>query len=53
MTPTKDQINLGVAEAKSLMSQYAPSFIANMITDDQITQGVTAILVAALKNTKE
>ena len=52
MTPTKDQIDLAVAETKKLITQYAPSFIANMVTDDQIVQGVTDILTAALKNTK-
>lgn len=48
MKPTDAQIAAGVAEAKKLMDQYAPSFVRNMVTDDQLTQGVTAIVTAAL-----
>lgn len=48
MTPTPEQIAAGVAEAKKLIAEYAPPFLARQISDEQITQGVTEIVTAAL-----
>jgi hypothetical protein len=49
MTPTKAEIDAGVVEAKKLVAQYVPAFLQGQINDDEIAQGVTAILTAALE----
>lgn len=48
MKPTQAQIDAGVAEAKKLMAEYAPRFVQNMVSDEQLTEGITAIVTAAL-----
>ena len=49
MTPTPAQIAAGVAEAKAMVAEYnLPPFIADQITDDKITEGVTRVLIASL-----
>lgn len=48
MQPSTEQIAAGVAKAKEMLEAHAPSFVRNMITDEQITEGVTEILTAAL-----
>lgn len=49
MTPTQAQIAAGIAKAKELMTEYAPAFVARMVTDEQLTEGVTQIVTAALE----
>lgn len=48
MKPNDAQIAAGVVEAKALVAQYVPAFLQGQINDDEIKQGVVAILTAAL-----
>jgi hypothetical protein len=52
MTPTPEQIAAGVAKAKEMLAaSHLPSFITHQVTDDQLKEGITEILVAALATT--